>query len=55
MGPVTVGALSDFLRPHVGMDALRFALMSAAVPFALAAFHFYIASTRLRRDLNDAR
>jgi MFS family permease len=55
LGPLAVGALSDFLHPRWGADSLRFALL-IVVPVSLwAAFHYVWAGRTLGRDLARAR
>ena len=51
LGPLFVGMLSDFLRPQLGDDSLRWGLMGI-IPFALAAAATQFAMTRhLDKDL----
>ena len=51
LGPLFVGMLSDMLRPDLGDDSLRWALMGI-IPFALAAAASQFAMTRhLNREL----
>lgn len=51
MGPLFVGMVSDWLKPDLGNDSLRWALM-AIIPFALAAALAQLAMVRhLDRDL----
>ena len=53
MGPLFVGMLSDFLRPELGDDSLRWGLMGI-IPFALAAAATQFAMTRhLNRELAE--
>jgi MFS family permease len=51
LGPLTVGAISDWLRPTYGADSLRYALMFSVVTGLLAAFCYWRASKTLQRDL----
>ena len=51
LGPLIVGAASDLLRPIVGSDSLRYALMASIVATLLAVVFYYLASRRLRLDL----
>ena len=44
VGPVAVGALSDFLAPSVGVDSLRYAMMAALMLLIWVSFHFWRAS-----------
>jgi predicted MFS family arabinose efflux permease len=54
LGPLIVGAVSDLLRPIVGSDSLRYALMASVVATLLAVTFYYLASRRLRLDLARA-
>jgi predicted MFS family arabinose efflux permease len=51
LGPLIVGAASDLLRPIVGSDSLRYALMASIVATLLAVVFYYLAAARLRLDL----
>ncbi|MAB70710.1 MAG: hypothetical protein CMH89_13960, partial [Oceanicaulis sp.] len=54
LGPLAVGALSDFLRQsHSEGEALRLALMAGSCAFALAAALFVAAGYALKRDLKS--
>lgn len=54
LGPLAVGALSDFLRrSHSEGEALRLALMAGSCAFALAAILFVAAGYALKRDLKS--
>jgi MFS family permease len=44
VGPVGVGALSDFLAPYVGVDSLRYALMTSTILLLWAGLHFWLAA-----------
>ena len=49
-GPLLVGAISDWLTPVYGVDALRYALQCLA-PFAVLAFAMQCASAlAIRRE-----
>lgn len=51
LGPLVVGMISDYLKPALGDDSLRWGLMGI-IPFALAAALAQLAMTRhLTRDL----
>jgi MFS family permease len=54
LGPLTVGAISDWLRPTFGADSLRYALMSSVVTGLLAAFCYWRGSKTLQQDLSHA-
>jgi len=51
LGPPIVGAASDLLRPIVGGDSLRYALMAPIIATLLAVAFYYLAAARLRLDL----
>jgi MFS family permease len=51
LGPVTVGLLSDALRPSLGADSLRWALMVNVVSGLLAVFCYWRASRTISSDL----
>jgi predicted MFS family arabinose efflux permease len=54
LGPLAVGALNDALAPQLGLEAVRYSLMIAAVPHALAALFNVLAARTLREDLASA-
>ena len=50
-----LGFLSDFLNPHYGVEALRYALFSVAMVGGLwAAFHYAMAARTLNEDLLES-
>jgi predicted MFS family arabinose efflux permease len=51
LGPLAVGMVSDALRPSMGAEALRWALLLIAVGNVWAAAHFLAASRTIRADL----
>lgn len=52
LGPQGVGILSDLLKPSLGNESLRYALLSTVVSFAIwSAFHYGLASRTIREDL----
>jgi predicted MFS family arabinose efflux permease len=53
-GPLTVGVLSDLLRPSLGADSLRWALMSTIVTSLAGAFCYWQSSRSLRQDIARA-
>jgi predicted MFS family arabinose efflux permease len=55
LGPVIVGALNDWLAPGLGAEAVRYSLMFASVPHALAAIFNVLAARHLLADLAIAR
>lgn len=51
LGPLTVGKISDLLRPAFGVDSLRYALMTGILTSLVAAFCYWRASRTLKADL----
>ena len=52
IGPWFVGFLSDSLEPSLGVESIRYALVSVAcVGNAWAALHYLLAARSLREDL----
>jgi MFS family permease len=54
LGPVLVGALSDFLAPRYGDDSMRYALLALTLVSAWSAWHFWRAGVHLPSDLPRA-
>jgi predicted MFS family arabinose efflux permease len=55
LGPLLVGAASDYFTPIYGTDALRYSILTVVVvAFSWASLHFYLASRTLRQDLATA-
>jgi hypothetical protein len=54
LGPLTIGEISDLLRPSLGSDSLRWALMATLVSGSVAAFCYWRASRTLRQDIASA-
>jgi MFS family permease len=51
LGPLAAGALSDALRPWVGEESLRYALLILAPGYLVCAWHAWRASKTVARDL----
>lgn len=51
LGPATVGFISDHLRPYLGDDSLRYALMSTMLTSLLGAACYWQATKTLKGDL----
>jgi MFS family permease len=52
LGPLAIGALSDFLKNHMSEgDALRYALMAGVAMFLIAAGLFFAAAATMRREV----
>ena len=50
LGPLTVGILSDLLRPSFGMDSLRYALLSLSLLNVWAAYHYFLAGRAYEKE-----
>ncbi len=55
LGPVTIGAISDVLKPHVGTDSLRYALMFGMVTNLAGAWCYWRGARWLRQDWEGPR
>ena len=53
-GPQAVGLLSDALRPHVGAESVRYALLIVSTAYLWAGIHYLIAGRSLRAELDKA-
>jgi MFS family permease len=53
LGPLAVGALSDFLRPFKGEDSLRYALLTFTPGYIWAAWHYWMAGRTVMQDLES--
>lgn len=51
VGPQIVGILSDALRPVVGVQSLRYAMLAAATIALWAAYHFWQVGRTVKSDL----
>jgi hypothetical protein len=51
LGPLAAGAMSDALRPLVGEESLRYALLALCPGYLWAGWHLWQASTTVNRDL----
>jgi MFS family permease len=51
LGPLAVGALSDALRPLLGEESLRYALVAFCPGYLWAAWHLWRASRTVARDV----
>ena len=54
-GPQIVGGISDFLTPRLGIEALRWAMLSAVLLYVWGAAHLLLGSRTVSRDLARAR
>jgi MFS family permease len=54
LGPLWVGVVSDALKPYVGADSLRYALLSNVVFTATGALLYWLSSRTLDRDMARA-
>jgi MFS family permease len=56
LGPLIVGAASDYFNANFGDDSLRYSILSVViVAYSWAALHFLLASRTLRADLERAQ
>jgi MFS family permease len=55
LGPLAAGALSDALRPWVGEQSLRYALLAFCPGYMWGGWHFWHASKTVLRDLEAAQ
>ncbi len=53
LGPLTVGTISDLLTPSMGVDSIRWAIMSTAVAAFLGAGFYFLAAKYVRDDLRE--
>jgi len=51
LGPLAVGALSDALRPLLGVESLRYALLALCPGYLWVAWHLWRAGESVTRDL----
>jgi MFS family permease len=51
LGPLAVGALSDALRPALGEESLRYALLAMCPGYVWGAWHLWLGSRTVKRDL----
>jgi MFS family permease len=54
LGPLTVGILSDLLKPTFGMDSLRYALLSLSLLNLWAAYHYWLAGRAYEKEMAQA-
>jgi hypothetical protein len=50
LGPLAVGLLSDLLKPGLGAESLRYALVISTAALVWASAHFVLAARTARRD-----
>jgi MFS family permease len=55
LGPLFVGFLSDMLRPALGDESLRYALLAVTPGYFWAAWHVYRASGSVAQDVASAQ
>jgi predicted MFS family arabinose efflux permease len=51
IGPQFVGILSDLLKPHLGDDSLRYAMLIMSLVALWSAYHFWRVGGTVQRDL----
>jgi predicted MFS family arabinose efflux permease len=55
IGPFAIGFLSDYLAPSMGVDSLRYAMVTLLPTVMVwSSIHFYLASRTLAKDLENA-
>jgi MFS family permease len=52
-GPMAAGALSDILRPWLGEESLRYALIALWPGFLVASLYVWRASKTIKNDLQN--
>ncbi len=55
LGPIVVGALSDWLAPDFGTLSIRYALLAVVASNLWAGVHFFLGARTLKRDLAAVR
>jgi predicted MFS family arabinose efflux permease len=53
LGPLFVGAMSDWLAPYYGLESLRFALASTLLVSVVAITLFFLAGRHIQQDLDQ--
>jgi hypothetical protein len=53
-GPYLIGLESDLLRPSLGAQSIRWALLSTVTTWFIAAWCFWMATRTLKADLADS-
>lgn len=53
LGPLTVGILSDLLKPTFGQDSLRYALLSLSFLNVWAAYHYFLAGRSYVKEIAE--
>jgi hypothetical protein len=51
IGPQVVGIFSDLLRPALGIDSLRYAMLAMSLVALWAAYHFWQVGKTVEEDL----
>ncbi len=51
LGPLAVGTVSDALAPSIGVESIRWAMMTTAVAAAVGAWLYFLAARNVRADL----
>lgn len=52
LGPLAIGALSDLIRPWLGQESLRYALLATSPGYLWGAWHLWRASHTVTHDLD---
>jgi len=51
LGPSFLGMVSDLLKPQLGADSLRYAMIIAFMGYGWSAIHYFMGAKYLRADL----
>ncbi len=53
LGPLTVGWVSDLLNPSVGVESIRWAMMTTSIAATIGALLYFAANRHVREDLKN--
>jgi len=53
LGPLTVGAVSDALAPSIGLESIRWAIMTTSIAALAGGCLYLVAARHVREDLNE--
>ena len=51
LGPLAVGSISDALAPSLGIESIRWAIMSTSIVAIIGGGMFFLAGRHVREDL----
>ena len=52
LGPLTVGTVSDLLAPSLGVESIRWAIMTTSIAAVLGGSLYLVAARYVKEDLN---